>query len=89
VGRNFVASTGMFTKKKKKKKKNINCILKAHRVPKFECIKVQSSWAGHYEYNIFDHNAIIGPALSDNLFLINGFSGHGLMQSPGAGDKYS
>ncbi len=57
----------------------------AHRVPKFDCLKVQSSWAGHYEYNTLDHNAIVGPALADNLFLINGFSGHGLQQSPGAG----
>ncbi len=57
----------------------------AHRAPLFECLKVKSSWAGHYEYNTLDHNGIVGPALADNLYLINGFSGHGLQQSPGAG----
>ena len=32
----------------------------AQRVPAFECVKVKSSWAGHYEYNTLDQNAIIG-----------------------------
>ncbi|MEI4470558.1 NAD(P)/FAD-dependent oxidoreductase [Frigidibacter sp. MR17.24] len=56
------------------------------RVPGFDAAKVLRLWAGHYEFNSFDQNAIIGrdPRL-DNVFLINGFSGHGLQQSPAAG----
>jgi glycine/D-amino acid oxidase-like deaminating enzyme len=58
----------------------------ATRIPQFETIKVQSEWAGHYAYNTFDHNAILGPhsELTNFLFL-NGFSGHGLQQSPAMG----
>lgn len=55
-------------------------------VPAFGRIQVKSSWAGFYEYNIVDQNAIIGYHPSfPNMLLINGFSGHGLMQSPAAG----
>jgi glycine/D-amino acid oxidase-like deaminating enzyme len=33
-----------------------------------------------------DHNAIVGPAVGlPNLYLANGFSGHGLQQSPAVG----
>lgn len=58
----------------------------ATRIPQFEAIKVQSEWTGHYAYNTFDHNAITGPhpELSNFIFL-NGFSGHGLQQSPAMG----
>lgn len=58
----------------------------AERVPAFDAIKRISSWAGHYEYNIKDQNAIIGahPQVKNFMF-INGFSGHGLQQGPGAG----
>ncbi|KAF5715978.1 glycine d-amino acid oxidase (deaminating) [Fusarium mundagurra] len=31
------------------------------RVPQFSTAKVTHSWMGHYEFNTFDHNAIIGP----------------------------
>ncbi len=58
----------------------------ATRIPQFEAIKVQSEWAGHYAYNTFDHNAIMGPhAEIENFFFLNGFSGHGLQQSPAMG----
>ena len=58
----------------------------ATRIPQFEAIKVQSEWAGHYAMNTFDHNAILGPHPEvENFFFINGFSGHGLQQSPAMG----
>ncbi len=58
----------------------------AHRIPQFEAIRVQSEWAGHYAMNTFDHNAIIGPHHDvQNFFFLNGFSGHGLQQSPAMG----
>ncbi|RHY31552.1 hypothetical protein DYB32_003430 [Aphanomyces invadans] len=58
----------------------------AARVPAFNELKLVNSWAGFYDYNTFDHNAILGrhPDVA-NLFCINGFSGHGLQQSPAAG----
>ncbi len=58
----------------------------ATRIPQFEAIKVQSEWGGHYAYNTFDHNAILGPHTTvENFFFLNGFSGHGLQQSPAMG----
>lgn len=58
----------------------------ATRIPQFEAIRVQNEWAGHYAMNVFDNNAITGPhpEVSNFLFL-NGFSGHGLQQSPAMG----
>lgn len=58
----------------------------ATRIPQFEAIKVQSEWAGHYAMNTFDHNAIMGPHTKvENFIFLNGFSGHGLQQSPAMG----
>lgn len=62
----------------------------AHRIPAFEAIKVTHGWAGHYAYNTLDHNAIIGPHdRVANFFFQNGFSGHGLQQSPAVGRAMS
>jgi len=58
----------------------------AHRVPAFEAIKLLNGWAGHYAYNVLDHNAVIGPHPEvRNFIFMNGFSGHGLQQSPAMG----
>ena len=58
----------------------------ATRVPQFEAIKVQSEWAGHYAFNTLDQNAVMGPHPHvTNFFFLNGFSGHGLQQSPAMG----
>ena len=58
----------------------------AHRVPAFEALRVERAWAGYYEMNLFDHNAIIGahPA-APGLWFINGFSGHGMQHAAAAG----
>ena len=58
----------------------------AHRVPAFDQVRLLDTWAGHYEVNTLDHNAIIGPhpGISNFLFA-NGFSGHGLQQAPAVG----
>ncbi len=58
----------------------------ANRIPQFEAIKLINSWAGHYAYNSFDQNAILGPHTQvENFVFVNGFSGHGFQQSPAMG----
>jgi glycine/D-amino acid oxidase-like deaminating enzyme len=59
----------------------------AERVPAFEALKVSGAWAGHYDQNSFDNNAILGPWTGglDNFHIALGFSGHGLMQAPAVG----
>jgi glycine/D-amino acid oxidase-like deaminating enzyme len=57
------------------------------RIPVFETLKVVSTYVGHYDYNWFDQNGIIGrhPNLS-NFYFGNGFSGHGIQQGPATGN---
>lgn len=58
----------------------------AERIPGFEALRMQGAWAGYYEMNTFDHNAIVGLSPDcDNLVFANGFSGHGLQQCPAVG----
>ncbi|MGI9373961.1 MAG: NAD(P)/FAD-dependent oxidoreductase [Hyphomicrobiales bacterium] len=60
-------------------------------VPKFEEIKLQRSWAGHYAQNLLDGNMIIGPYSRghENLITACGFSGHGIMHAPAVGRALS
>ncbi len=58
----------------------------ATRVPAMEQLRLEQSWAGHYEVNDLDHNGIVGPHDEiANLIFSTGFSGHGVMHAPAAG----
>lgn len=58
----------------------------ASRIPQFERVKLVNSWVGHYAFNTLDQNAILGPHTRvENFIFSNGFSGHGLQQSPAIG----
>lgn len=61
-----------------------------HRIPSFDALKVVNRWTGHYEMNMLDHNGIVGfhPEVTNFMFA-NGFSGHGLQQSPASGRAVS
>jgi glycine/D-amino acid oxidase-like deaminating enzyme len=55
-------------------------------IPSFDRLKILRGWAGLYEVNTLDGNAILGewPALK-GFFLANGFSGHGFQQCHAVG----
>lgn len=56
------------------------------RLPGIGRPKVLDSWIGHYDFNTFDHNAIIGPhSTIKNFLFCCGFSGHGSQQAPACG----
>ena len=60
--------------------------LLVQRVPAMDRLRLRRSWAGHYEVNLLDHNAVIGPHdRYGNLLFATGFSGHGVMHAPAAG----
>jgi FAD-dependent oxidoreductase domain-containing protein 1 len=58
----------------------------AARIPAFEEAKLLNAWAGFYDYNTLDQNAIIGAHVPySNMYFATGFSGHGLQQAYAAG----
>jgi FAD-dependent oxidoreductase domain-containing protein 1 len=58
----------------------------AARFPQFERTKEKNVMSGLYDQNEFDATPIIGPwDRLANLYLMAGFSGHGLMHAPGCG----
>jgi glycine/D-amino acid oxidase-like deaminating enzyme len=52
----------------------------------FEALRVRCAWAGYYEMNDFDHNALVGawPGWRD-LYVACGFSGHGMQHASAVG----
>jgi len=62
----------------------------AFRVPLFNKLKLIRGWAGLYEINQWDKNAIIGEhPMVPGFFMAVGFSGHGFQQAPAVGKALS
>ena len=40
-------------------------------MPAFEAVRLLDTWAGHYEVNTLDHNAVIGRSADDPVTLLN------------------
>ncbi|MCR4316717.1 MAG: FAD-binding oxidoreductase [Planctomycetes bacterium] len=55
-----------------------------NRIPSLERAELHTSWAGLYTITP-DHHPIIDELPVKNLFFAGGFSGHGIMHSPAAG----
>ena len=60
-------------------------------LPKFNEIRLERSWKGHYAQNTLDGNMIIGRYSPghDNIITACGFSGHGIMHAPAVGRALS
>ena len=55
-------------------------------IPSFDRLKILRGWAGLYEVNTLDGNAILGESSQvKGLFFANGFSGHGFQQCHAVG----
>ena len=59
-------------------------------MPRFDRLRIERGWAGLYEVNTLDGNAILGewPEIK-GLYLANGFSGHGFQQCHAVGRHLS
>jgi len=57
-----------------------------NRVPSLKNLQIKSAWAGYYDYNYFDQNAVIGPhPYLTRMYLACGFSGCGVQQAAAIG----
>jgi len=60
----------------------------ANRVPEFEQLKLTGGWAGYYDCNTLDNNAIVGKHPKyENVFMATGFTGRGLYEFNDHHDK--
>ncbi len=61
--------------------------LLVQRVPQFDALRCERTWAGHYAQNVLDGNMILGPWVggANNFYVACGFSGHGTMHAPAVG----
>ena len=58
----------------------------ANRIPQFKEVEIVDFWMGHYDFNTFDYNVVIGPHDEvSNFHFTNGSSGHGSQQGPAVG----
>ncbi|SLN73582.1 4-methylaminobutanoate oxidase (formaldehyde-forming) [Roseovarius albus] len=58
----------------------------SNRIPQFKDVEVIDFWMGHYDFNPFDFNVVIGPHDEvSNFHFTNGSSGHGSQQGPAVG----
>jgi FAD-dependent oxidoreductase domain-containing protein 1 len=62
----------------------------ADRIPVFDRLKLMRGWAGLYEVNRLDSNALLGqhPEIK-GFYMAIGFSGHGFQQAPAVGKAMS
>ncbi|MGI9414770.1 MAG: NAD(P)/FAD-dependent oxidoreductase [Hyphomicrobiales bacterium] len=58
----------------------------SNRIPQFKDVEIVDFWMGHYDFNTFDYNVVIGPHDEvPNFHFTNGSSGHGSQQGPAVG----
>lgn len=58
----------------------------SNRIPQFKDVEIIDFWIGHYDFNTFDYNVVIGPHDKvSNFHFTNGSSGHGSQQGPAVG----
>jgi len=88
VGKSFAddyVGTDNFTWERKSFEEKVWSELVDH-IPEFDRLKILRGWAGLYEVNTLDGNAILGEwTRLKGFYLANGFSGHGFQQAHAVG----